>query len=178
MPRLFTGLEIPPEVGAALALFRGRLPGARWVEPSDYHITLRFLGDVDDELAEALHAGLVEARPREPLALTLEGLAVFGGSRPRSVHAAVAASEALDDLQAEHERLARRAGAEPEPRKFTPHVTLARLNREASAEAVAQYLSEAGIFAPLRFMATRVALFSARASRGGGPYILEAAYPL
>ncbi|MCJ2033498.1 RNA 2',3'-cyclic phosphodiesterase [Methylobacterium sp. J-068] len=178
MPRLFTGLEIPAAVAQALALKRGALPGSRWIEPSDYHITLRFLGDVEMEVAEALHEGLATARPRAPFGVTLDGLSSFGGDRPRAVLATVAPNADLSDLQAEHERIARHAGAPPEARKFAPHVTLARLRREASAKNVARYLGECGLFAPLNYTVERVVLYSARESRGGGPYVVEAAYPL
>lgn len=178
MPRLFTGIAIPPEVGAQLSLYRGGLPGGRWIEPADYHVTLRFLGDVEVTLAEDFHELLAERRTRAPLDIVLDGLSSFGGDRPRAIYAAVAASPDLDDLQAEHERLARRAGAEPERRKFTPHVTLARLRRAAGPEAVAAYLAGVGIGTRLSFTATEVALFSARESRGGGPYVVEATYPL
>ena len=177
MARLFTGLEIPPEVAQRLRLFRGGLPGARWIEPSDYHITLRFLGEIDGAAATDLDAGLCDARARAPLTVTLDGLGSFGGEKPRAVYASVALTPELADLQEEHERIARRAGAEPERRRFTPHVTLARLNREADAGAVARYLSEASVFSPLTFTAGRAALYSARTSRGGGPYLVEAAYP-
>lgn len=177
MARLFTGLEIPPEIAQRLTPFRGGLPGARWIEPSDYHITLRFLGEVDGSLAADLDAGLAEARARAPFAVTLDGLASFGGDRPRALYASVVLTPELADLQEEHERIARRAGAEPERRRFTPHVTLARLNREAEAGAVARYLSEAGVFSSLTFTVERAALYSARTSRGGGPYLVEAAYP-
>ena len=178
MPRLFTGIEIPPDITERLSFFRGGLPGARWIEPSDYHVTLRFLGEVDDGVAADVDAGLQEARVRAPLTVTLDGLASFGGDRPRALYASVVPTPELIDLQEEHERIARRAGAAPERRKFTPHVTLARLNREASPEAVARRLTEAGVFARLSFTARRAALFSARTSRGGGPYLVEAAYPL
>ena len=177
MARLFTGLEIPSDVAQRLTLFRGGLPGARWIEPSDYHVTLRFLGEVDGALAADFDAGLADARARAPFTLTLDGLASFGGDRPRAVYASVVLTPELADLQEEHERIARRAGAEPERRRFTPHVTLARLNREADAGAVARYLSEAGVFPPLAFTAQRAALYSARTSRGGGPYLVEVAYP-
>ena len=177
MPRLFTGIEIPPEVALRLSALRGGLPGARWIEGSDYHVTLRFLGEVDGALAADLDAGLAAARPRAPLTVTLDGLSSFGGDRPRSVHATVALTPDLADLQEEHERIARRAGATPERRRFTPHVTLARLGREASPEAVARTLAECGPFPRLSFTARRAALFSARTSRGGGPYLVEAAYP-
>ena len=177
MPRLFTGLEVPEDVAAALARHQGGLRNGRWIEPTDYHITFRFLGDVDAEVAEAMHAALVEARPRQPIEVVLDGIGCFGGDKPRALFASVVASPALSDLQAEHERLAREVGAAPERRKFTPHVTLARLRRPAPEE-VALYLAQQGLFTPLRFTATRVALFSARDSTGGGPYVVEAAYPL
>ncbi|MDP2411148.1 MAG: 2'-5' RNA ligase family protein, partial [Pseudolabrys sp.] len=80
-------------------------------------------------------------------------------------------------LQAEQERLMRRIGLEPEGRKYTPHVTVARL-RESSSVEVAQYLAERGYFRTAAFRVSRFVLYSARASTGGGPYVVEAAYPL
>jgi 2'-5' RNA ligase len=81
------------------------------------------------------------------------------------------------ELQAEHERLMQRVGLEPEGRKFTPHVTLARL-RDCSSFEVAEYLSARGGFRSQPFPVSRFVLFSSRASTGGGPYVIEAAYPL
>lgn len=176
MPRLFTALEIPAEIGQRLTRFRGGLPGARWVEPSDYHITLRFLGDIDATHANDVHDLLVEARPRSPIPITLDAIASFGGDAPRSVHAAIAPSDALSELQAEHERIARHAGLAPERRKFTPHVTLARLARGTPPESVAGYIAQMGAFERMRFVASRCVMLSARESRGGGPYVVEAAY--
>jgi 2'-5' RNA ligase len=178
MPRLFTGLEIPQAVADSLTRHQSGLRGARWILPADLHITLRFLGDVDATCAEEFHALLEAARPRSPIDVTLDALASFGGDRPRAIIATLAAGPALTALQADHERIAREAGADPERRKFTPHVTLGRLRRDVTAPDVALYLEECGLFTPLRFTATRVALFSARDSTGGGPYVVEAAYPL
>lgn len=177
MPRLFTGLEIPADIADALAGYQNGLREARWIAPADFHITLRFLGDVEMPVAEAVDEALMWARPRGPFPVTLAGLSSFGGDRPRSIIATLAPSSELDALQAEHEQICRQAGAAPERRKFTPHVTLARLRRTASAAEVAAYLAQAGLFPPLTFTAARVALFSARESKGGGPYVVEAAYP-
>ncbi len=81
------------------------------------------------------------------------------------------------DLQAEQERRLRRIGVEPETRKYTPHVTLARL-RGVGQTSVASYLAARGaLFAEL-FTAERFVLYSAREGSGGGPYVVEAAYPL
>jgi 2'-5' RNA ligase len=176
MQRIFTGLELPLDVAQSLAMLRGGLPGARWIDPEDYHVTLRFIGDVDDTLAREV-ALLLGKVSRPPLELRLDGLSSFGGRRPRAVIATLAQTPALMELQAEHERLMQRAGLEPEGRKFTPHVTLARL-RNSSSRQVAEYLTTRPFLAPLSFRVTRFVLFSARASVGGGPYVVEAAYPL
>ena len=175
MPRLFTGVEIPPDVGQALASLRGGLPGARWIDPENYHLTLRFIGDVDDNIAHEV-ASMLGRVKRVAFELYMEGLTSFGGRKPRAVVASVAPAQALLDVQAEHERLMQRIGLEPEGRKFTPHVTLARL-RESSSQQVAEYLSARGYFRTSPFLVSRFVLFSSRASVGGGPYVVEAGYP-
>jgi len=176
MPRLFTGLEIPSDLAIDLAMMRGGLSGARWIDVENYHLTLRFIGDIDDATACEIHSSLEQIR-RAPFTVTLEELSTFGGAKPRAIVAKAKPATALVELQAQHERLIRRIGVPPEPRKFTPHVTLARL-RAASAGAVAEYLSARGYFFSRRFEARRFVLFSSRASTGGGPYVVEAAYPL
>jgi 2'-5' RNA ligase len=176
MPRLFTGLEIPSDLASDLAMLRGGLFGARWIDVENYHITLRFIGDIDDATGRDVLAMLERIR-RPPFTVTIEGLASFGRDRPRAIIAKAKPAQPLIDLQAEQERLMRRLGIAPEPRKFTPHVTLARL-RDASAPAVADYLTTRGYFFSRRFEANRFVLFSSRASTGGGPYVVEAVYPL
>lgn len=176
MPRLFTGLEIPSDIGQALATLRGGLPGARWIDPGNYHLTLRFIGDVDDMIAHEV-ASLLGRVKRGAFDLHMEGLTSFGGRKPRAVVANVSPAQALLDVQAEQERLMQRIGLEPEGRKYTPHVTLARL-RESSSRDVAEYLAARGFFRTSPFKVSRFVLFSSRASVGGGPYVVEASYPL
>jgi 2'-5' RNA ligase len=93
------------------------------------------------------------------------------------VVAAVEPSRPLIELQAELERLMQRIGLDPQGRKFTPHVTLARLH-DASSQDVADYLSVRGYFPSKVFTVERFVLFSARASSGGGPYVVEDSYAL
>ena len=176
MPRLFTAVELPAGIAFSLSLLRGGLPGARWVDPENYHITLRFIGDIDEPTADEVADALARVdRPR--FDLSLEGLGAFGSRKPHSVHAAVKPSPALKELRAEHERVIQRIGLEPERRKFTPHVTLARL-RNPSEPAVAAYLALRGDFRTAPFPVGRFVLLSSRASKGGGPYVMEEAYPL
>jgi RNA 2',3'-cyclic 3'-phosphodiesterase len=176
MPRLFTGLELPEMVVGQLALLRGGVVGARWLAPDDYHITLRFIGDIDARTARDIDDTFCDIRrPEAPI--RFEELSWFGGDKPRAIVAKVRADAALMDLQAEQERRLRRIGFEPETRKYTPHVTLARL-RGARQAAVASYLAERGALVADSFVAERFVLYSARAGSGGGPYVVEAAYPL
>jgi len=176
MPRLFAGLEIPPEVAARLAAFRGGLMGARWIDPADYHLTLRFVGDVDPHTARAVDAALAEMRPRGPVPVVFEGFDSFGGDRPHALIVRVKLSAELAELQADVERRLRRAGLPVEKRKFVPHVTLARLKRVSPLD-MARLIAGHGQFPAFGFEAERVCLFSARDMTGGGPYVVEAVYP-
>lgn len=176
MPRLFIGLEIPDDLRQTLSLLRGGLPGARWIDPENYHLTLRFIGDIDGGLAHEI-VSMLERVNRRPFDVRLDGLSSFGGRKPRAIVASVAASPSLLELQAELERLMQRVGLEPEGRKYTPHVTLARL-RDSSSRQVADYLATRGLFRSAAFRAERFVLYSSRASVGGGPYVIEDAFAL
>lgn len=176
MPRLFTALEVPRDAALSLSLLRGGLPAARWIDPENYHITLRFIGDVDTRTADEIVAGL-DRIAREPFTITLRGLDAFGSKKPHSVYASVAPSAPLDALQADIDRLGRRLGLAADARRFVPHVTLARL-RQPKSEEVARYLAGRGDFRTPPFTVGRFVLFSSRDSVGGGPYVMEEAFPL
>src|ERR1700748_1706536 len=138
MPRLFTGLEIPAEIGHTLSNLRGGLPGARLIDPENYHVTLRFIGDIDGISSNEIASMLFRVN-RKPFEVALQGLSSFGGKKPRAVGASIVPSRPLIELQAELERMMQRIGLDPEGRKFTPHVTLAPLH-DASAQERAHYL--------------------------------------
>ncbi|WP_274627190.1 RNA 2',3'-cyclic phosphodiesterase [Arvimicrobium flavum] len=176
MPRLFTALEIPRDAALSLSLLRGGLPGARWVDVENYHLTLRFIGDVEGHVADEIANALDRVR-RPSFQLTLSGVGAFGSKKPHSIWAGALASPDLNALQAEIERICQRLGLPADPRKFTPHVTLARL-KNSSLSDVAHYLSSRGNFAAMPFRVGRFVLMSSRESVGGGPYIVEETWPL
>lgn len=176
MPRLFTGIEVPDPVREALSRLRQPLPGARWIDPENYHITLRFAGDVDNRMAAEFAHALDEIET-EAFELRFSGTGTFGGSDPRSLWARIEPSPDLEALMRAHERAARAAGLQPETRKFKPHVTMARL-RNTSVEAVARYLQRHGAFRTEPFPVSRFALFSSKPQVGGGPYVIEETYTL
>jgi 2'-5' RNA ligase len=176
MPRIFTAIEIPEPVKARLSMYRGSLRGARWVEAEDYHLTLRFFGDVERRTAREIEE-ILGGIDSLPFSIELSGLSAFGGDRPRAIVALATLHPSLIALQAGHEMVARSAGLAPETRKFTPHVTLARLKGTRPGEA-AEYLSLYGGLASLSFEVERVVLMSSKPGTGGGPYVVEAAFPL
>ena len=169
MPRLFTALEIPRDAALSLSLLRGGLPGARWIDVENYHLTLRFIGDVEGRCRRRDRQC---ARPRPPPGL------FAGAVRRRRLRL----EEAARDLGRRHRhrpispRCRGRSNASAsasalaaDPRKFVPHVTLARLSNSGPID-VAHYLSARGNFSTLPFRVGRFVLMSSRDSVGGGPY--------
>lgn len=176
MPRLFTALEIPRDATLSLSLLRGGLLGARWIDVENYHLTLRFIGDVEGHIAdEIVHA--LDRINKPEFTLTLSGVGVFGGKKPHSIYAGVAHSPELYALQEQMERICQRLGLPADARKFTPHVTIARL-KNLRDEDVIRYLTAHGSFMSMPFKVGRFTLMSSRESTGGGPYIIEEAWPL
>ena len=133
MPRLFTALEVPRDAALSLSLLRGGIPGARWIDVENYHLTLRFIGDVDGHLADEIAHGLDRVH-RPSFDLLLSGVGAFGSRKPHAIYAAARPSPELTALQAEIDRICTRAGAPSDQRKFVPHVTLARLRNERKVE--------------------------------------------
>ena len=175
MPRLFTGLEIPADIGSKLALKCGGLAGARWIDPESYHVTLRFIGDVERPVANEIADQLEIFSNRSPFEVSLTGFGVFGGAKPRALFVNVAKNPTLTALRSAQERLFQQIGLSPDRQKFTPHVTLARL-KGVDSQSVAQFINQTGWSEALQFPVSRFVLYSARASIGGGPYAIEEIY--
>jgi len=174
--RLFAGIEIPEKHRDRLSMVAGPLPGARWVDDDDMHITLRFAGDIDNRVAGEF-ADFLALIDVDPFAIRIGDLGVFGGREPRVIYAGVEGGERLDILQRATDRAARSAGLQPEGRNWRPHVTLARL-RGTSPDEVARFLSTCPRLELPPFTVERFVLFSSRPNVGGGPYVVEEAYPL
>ncbi|EYR78957.1 MULTISPECIES: RNA 2',3'-cyclic phosphodiesterase [unclassified Shinella] len=176
MPRLFVALEVPRNAAMSLSLLRGGLPGARWIDVENFHITLRFIGDIDGRTADEV-VDKLDRIERPEFQLALSGMGSFGSKKPHSVFAGVTQAPEMYALQGEIERICQRLGLPADPRKFTPHVTLARL-RNARTEDVAHYLSGRGNFYTAPFTVNRFVLMSSKESVGGGPYLTEEVFPL
>lgn len=175
MPRLFAGIEIPEDISTELSAIEEPIAGAHWVDIDDLHVTLRFFGDISDAQERDL-LDLLDTLDADAFSVAISGLSTFG-NEPHSIHAVVEETPQLLALARQLDRLAMSIGCERSRHPFRPHITLARLDR-ADPVRVARLLSAgAGLrFEP--FFVHRFALFSSRPRTGGGPYAIEALYPL
>ncbi len=176
MPRLFTAIEFPDDVRAELRQLHLPMPNARWLRPEDYHLTLRFAGDINNSLAEEFAANLA-AIDTNAFEIRLSGLGAFGGNDPHNVWAGVEPSHELELLARAHEKAARAAGLTPDTRMFKPHVTLARL-KYSSAEAVARFFTRFGGYRSEPIYVSEFVLMSSKPMTGGGPYGAVENFPL
>ncbi|MGH6993679.1 MAG: RNA 2',3'-cyclic phosphodiesterase [Caulobacteraceae bacterium] len=177
MIRLFAALAIPGDIGEALQRLQHGLPGARWRPREGLHLTVRFVGEVAETVADDFDAELGQIRSG-PFEMSLAGVGSFGEAGSVSaVWAGARTNESLKALAASCERAARRAGLPRERRAFRPHVTLAYLNRGAP-EAAARWLPRHNLFASAPFTIDRFGLYSSSLGRQGSTYRLERSYPL
>jgi len=177
MLRLFVGLALPYQTRLHLSLLAGGIPGARWVSVENFHLTLRFIGEVPGHLAEDIDLTLNGLSARG-FHLSLTGVGTFDkGSRLSTLWVGVERNPALEHLRDKVERAVVRAGLEPERRKFLPHVTLARVDR-APEEKVARFVQEHGIFRHGPVEVTSFVLFQSLLGKEQAHYVPEAEYAL
>ena len=177
MIRLFAALPVPDDIGHALQSRQQGLPGARWRPLEALHVTLRFFGDLREDVADDLDAALSTVAGT-PFELSLEGAGAFGeGEDLHAVWAGVAENAALRQLAARCESAARKAGLKAETRAYRPHVTLAYLKRPDPAR-VAAWIQGHNLLKSPPWRAASFGLYSSWRGPDGSAYRLEREYPL
>jgi 2'-5' RNA ligase len=177
MIRLFAALAIPDEIAAGLLKRQRGVEGARWRPRESLHVTLRFFGELREDVARDLDSEL-EGLDADRFAFHLEGAGAFGEGRDLSaIWAGVSAEPSLKRLAKACETAARRAGLKPESRQYRPHVTLAYLRRADPAE-VAAWIQAHNLLRSPPIEADRFGLYSSHQTKEGAAYRLEAEYPL
>jgi 2'-5' RNA ligase len=175
--RLFAALAVPDEIGQGLIARQGGIDGAAWRPLEALHITLRFFGDIREDVARDLDEHLLAVRGA-PFELTVEGAGSFGEGRDlHAVWAGVADSEPLRRLARGCETAARKAGLKPETRTYKPHVTLAYLRRASGLET-ARWIQANNLLKSPAFPVRSFGLYSSWRTAEGSRYRLEAEYPL
>ncbi|WP_119679520.1 RNA 2',3'-cyclic phosphodiesterase [Indioceanicola profundi] len=177
MIRLFAAIPLPEAMRERLSRLNGGVPGARWVAPENMHITLRFIGEVDEGRAQDIDAAL-DTVTAQPFPLTLSGLGNFGrGHRAHTLWVGVEKNPALHHLRDKVESAVVRAGLPAEERKYSPHITLARLKDTNSAK-LGRFLEENGMFQDGPIMVERFCLYESILGRSGPVYHEVRSYPL
>jgi 2'-5' RNA ligase len=176
MLRLFVGIEFPPELKLRLSLLQSGIAGARWIDPGNFHLTLRFIGEVNESTAADVDEALLRLKAR-PFSVQLAGVGVFGGDKLRQLWVGVEREPALSTLQGKIELALIRAGLPPEPRKYVPHVTLARL-RDPRRGELQEFLAAHATFRAEPLQVDRFNLIASYLTKAGSVYEDQADYPL
>ncbi|HTK80200.1 MAG TPA: RNA 2',3'-cyclic phosphodiesterase [Rhizomicrobium sp.] len=176
MIRLFVALALPDAVAQSLLAMQSGVPGARWMSREQLHLTLRFIGEVDERDANGIDEALASISASR-FALELKGIGEFGGRNPRALWAGVAGDGALIHLQRKIESAMQRLGLPAEERKFTPHVTLARLRATPPAR-VMDFLHDHALYSSGPFEVNEFILYSSKTTPNGSIYVAEREYPL
>lgn len=177
MIRLFVALALPSPVKSQLAALAGGIPGAKWISPENYHLTLRFIGEMEPWRGEEIDAALAAIRaPRFELALG--GIGTFEkAGRIQSLHVPAERSETLARLQGKVETALQRVGLEPERKRFAPHVTLARTDR-AETHKLISFVQTHALFRVPPVSIEHFTLFSSRLGKEAAHYVPEVEYEL
>jgi len=177
MIRLFVAIDLPDFVKHRLTTLCAGVPNARWARPEQFHITVRFIGEVDGPTFDDIGHALAEI-PFFPFELRLAGVGEFGDRRrTRMLWAGVAPSPELEHLHDRVESTLVRLGLDPDRRSYKPHVSLARLDRPTDDRVLA-FLTDHARFAVGPFDIEGFTLFSSVTGHSGPLYRAEAVYPL
>lgn len=176
MPRLFVALPMPEEVAIDLERLSTGLPGARWTDPEDYHLTLRFVGEVDHETFWELGEALASVRV-PPFDLALLGLGLFPPrGEPHTLWVGVENPEPLMALKRRIDRVVRELGVAEEKRNFHPHVTIARFRFPPPPDRLGSWLKGRSLFRTRPFPVSHFNLYSSVLRPEGAEHTLEASY--
>lgn len=176
--RLFVGIDLPWELRHRIvALATTGIQGARWVPPENYHLTLRFIGEVPPHCAEEIDMVLAVLRGRR-FELTLSGVGTFSkGGRSNTLYVGVERNPRLEHVQNKIETALQRVGLDPERRRFQPHVTLARLDN-APEFKLGAFVQAHNLFRAEAFVVEHFTLFSSQLGKEQSVYTAEVEYDL
>ena len=177
MPRLFIAIDLPSAQRERIRSICSGLPGTRWTPAEQIHLTLRFIGEVDGTLFQQIADSLAEIKT-DPLTLKIEGLGYFPPRRtPRVLWVGLENNDGLLQLRNRIETALVRLGLEPEGRKFSPHITIARF-KKPSLNRVMAFMDTNNPFELPPFPVKEFHLYSSKLTARGAIHQREASYPI
>ena len=177
MPRLFVAVDLPEKIKKSLESMAFGIPGAKWIDPQQIHLTVRFIGEVDGTTFLDIKTAL-EQVSLKPIPLALKGVGHFPSrGKPKVLWVGIEPSTPLQSLKSRIDRILAGVGLEPEGRKFSPHITLARL-KNSPIHKVANFLAGNGLFSQEPFEIKDFKLYSSILTPKGAIHKVERTYPL
>lgn len=177
MPRLFVAIDIPERIKEDISSTYMAIPGAKWIEDANLHLTLRFIGDVDNIATQKIDFALKSVSAK-PFSLILKGVGFFPPrNEPRILWVGIEQNNELIGLQNKIERAISSTGIEPDSRKFHPHITVARLNG-APTDRVALFMAGHSLFQTEPFEVSKFSLYSSFLKKEGAIHELLSSYQL
>lgn len=178
MKRLFVAIDLPTGIKDELGEICSGIAGAKWVRREQMHLTLRFIGEVDDQRFETIKSGLSEVQA-VPFTMRLEGVGQFPEKgKPRVLWVGVRAPNSLTQLQQQIENRLRKLGLEAADKGFTAHITLARFRTPPAPESMRSYFARHGDFGTEAIEVESFILYSSWLRPEGPTYQHEAIYPM
>lgn len=177
MKRIFIALPIPDEISAGLLPLQWGILGARFSPPENFHITLRFIGEISEDVIEDLDEKLGEINfPK--FEIKLKGVDYFGHDLPHSVHATIEENENLRALHKKCDEICAKLKLPNDRKKYVPHVTLAYLDPTIGTKSIMEYCARNSLFKSKKWRADRFYLYASSLTNGPSHYDIIAQYPL
>jgi 2'-5' RNA ligase len=178
MPRLFISIDLPENVRDDIGDIYEAIPGARWTPENQLHLTLRFIGDVDELTAEKINSVLRTIK-FESFTMQIKSTGFFPPrNEPKILWCGIAQNEELTRLRKRVERaLVSEAKLPPDKQKFHPHITVARLNC-SPPQKLAGFMATNALFQSDVFEVSEFCLYSSVLKREGALHVLERRYGL
>lgn len=177
MIRLFVAVELPPEIRMCIKDLGRGIPKARPLPEEQIHLTLSFIGEVENSLFQEIRERLFEVKKR-PFPLQIKGVGHFPPrGTPKVLWAGVPPTEELVRLKRRVDKVLQSCGLETEKRKYSPHITLARL-KNSPLPKVIEFLAGNSLLQTPEFTVDSFQLFSSRINQNGAIHTLEENYDL
>lgn len=174
--RLFVAVDLPDNVKKQVENLCSGLRGVRWVKPEQMHLTMRFIGEVNNEQYQRIKTALGQIQ-FSPFELGLHGVGQFSLKKtPRVIWVGLTESPALADLARQVEKTVVALGFPPEDKPFSPHITLARIKLPPSINDLEHFYSKNAAFQTETFSINEFILYSSTLTPAGSIYKKEAVY--
>jgi 2'-5' RNA ligase len=176
MPRIYVALDLPEDVAEQVERLCVGLPDVRWSDPDDLHITLRFIGEVDEPTYEEIGEGLAHVTA-PPFEVQLQGIGHFPPrGDPTTLWIGLAPSEGLQLLKRKVDRQLASLGVAPDPRKYAPHLTIARVRGGLPENRLGSFLKRLSLYRSEPFAVSGFTLYSSLLRADGAVHTPEATY--